>query len=170
MKILKSTSGDLSEIFRLYKCAQEFQKAKKTVVVWPDFERKLVENEIAEGRQFKILIDDVIAGVFAITHSDEEIWPGSSSDRAVYIHRIASNPDFRGRNLVKAIADWAVHYAEDNRLDFVRLDTLDRNDGLIKVYTTAGFDFLGMHDVRDAHKLPEHYQRGFQAALFEIKI
>lgn len=170
MRILQSNPEDIGEIFRLYHCAQDFQRSKKTVVVWPDFERKLVETEIAEGRQYKVLVDDKIAAVFAIAHSDEEIWQENNRDRAVYIHRIATNPEFRGQNFVKTIADWAKKYAEVHQINFVRLDTLDRNEVLIKVYTAAGFEFLGMFDVKDAHKLPEHYQRGLQAALFEIKV
>ncbi len=170
MEIKKSSHADIDEIFRLYKCAQDFQKSIKKVVVWPDFERKLVDQEISEGRQYKVSIDENIAAVFAITFSDEEIWQEKNRDKAVYIHRIATNPEFRGQNFVKVITDWARDFAKANDIDFVRLDTLDRNEGLIKVYTSAGFDFLGMFEVRDAHKLPEHYQRGLKAALFEIKI
>lgn len=170
MEIIKSSIQDIPEIFRLYRCAQAFQKTKKTVVVWPDFDRRLVEAEIAEGRQYKLLTDDKIAAVFAIIDSDEEIWQQKNADKAVDIHRIATNPEFRGQNLVKTITEWAKAYAQEQHIDFVRLDTLDRNEGLIKVYTSAGFTFLGMFDVKDAHQLPEHYQRGLQAALFEIKI
>lgn len=168
MEIEVSRQEDIEEIFRLYKCAREFQKTKKTVVVWPEFDRSLVETELHEGRQYKIILDDKIAAVFAITNQDEEIWQEKNRDSAVYIHRIATNPEFRGHNFVKIIADWAIEYALEHQIDFVRLDTLDRNEGLIKVYTDAGFTFLGMFDVKDAHKLPEHYQRGLQVALFEI--
>ena len=147
---------------------QEFQKTKKIVVVWPEFDRSLVETELREGRQYKIMEGEKVAAVFAITDQDEEIWQEKNRDSAVYIHRIATNPEFRGQKFVKLIADWAIDYAKENQIDLVRLDTLDRNEGLIKVYTGAGFEFLGMFDVKDAHNLPEHYQRGLQVALFEI--
>ena len=54
MIIINSTIKDIDEIFRLYKIATEYQRAKKTVVVWPEFERQLVETEIAENRQWKL--------------------------------------------------------------------------------------------------------------------
>lgn len=170
MKITQCTSEDIDEIFCLYNCAKEYQKTLPFAVIWPDFDRKLVENDIAEGRQYKILVEDKIGAVFNLTFADAEIWQEKDRDKAVYIHRIATNPEFRGQNFVKKIVDWAKIYAKESHFDFVRLDTLDRNEGLIKVYTEAGFDFLGMFDVKDAHKLPEHYQRGLQVALFEIKM
>jgi hypothetical protein len=59
MEIKNSKIEDLNEIFRLYKIATDFQKTRFTGH-WPEFERSLVENEIAESRQWKILIDNKI--------------------------------------------------------------------------------------------------------------
>lgn len=170
MEILHATIQDMPEIFRLYGLARDFQKAKKTVVVWPDFPESLVQNDIEEKRQFKILIDGKIACVFNITFEDPEIWQEKNADKAVYIHRIATNPDFRGQNFAKIIADWGIEFAKKNNLDFVRQDTIGENHGLIKIYTSAGFQFLGMHNVVEPEKLPSHYQQGLQVALFEINL
>jgi ribosomal protein S18 acetylase RimI-like enzyme len=63
-------------------------------------------------------------------------------DAAIYIHRIATNPDFRGHNFVGILVEWAKEYARSIEKDFVRLDTLG-NIKLIEHYTNAGFDFLG---------------------------
>jgi len=71
VKIVNSTEEDISEIFRLYKIATEYQKAKQTVVVWLKFEKSMVEIEIAENRQWKLMIDNRIACVWAIAFSDE---------------------------------------------------------------------------------------------------
>lgn len=123
MEIKVSQPEDIEEIFRLYKCSQEFQKTKKIVVVWPEFDRSLVETELREGRQYKIMEGEKVAAVFAITDQDEEIWQEKNRDSAVYIHRIATNPEFRGQKFVKLIADWAIDYAKENQIDLVRLDT-----------------------------------------------
>ena len=74
MEIENCNAEDIEEIFRLYAIASAYQKAKQTVVVWPKFERKLVETEIAENRQWKLLIDNAIACNWATTFSDEKIW------------------------------------------------------------------------------------------------
>lgn len=169
MTILNSTAADTPEIFRLYKIASAYQQVKGNVVVWPDFDPQLVKTEIEENRQWKMLIDGRLACVWATTFSDEQIWEERNADSAVYIHRIATDTDIRGQNLVGRIVDWAKDYARKNKLDYVRLDTLGDNTGLIKHYTRAGFTFLGIFDLKDTSGLPAHYQ-GMPACLFEIKI
>ena len=170
MIIKNSAADDIDEIFRLYSVATEYQKVKKSVVVWPEFDRQLIETEITEDRQWKMIIDEKVACVWAITFSDEQIWEERNKDAAIYIHRIATSPDFRGRNLVSAIVDWAKEYARKTTKDFVRLDTLGNNIKLIEHYTNAGFDFLGLFHLKSTKGLPAHYQNNDPACLFEIKI
>ena len=170
MQVENSTADDISEIFRLYSIATEYQKAKKTVVVWPEFDRQLVETEIEEQRQWKLIIDNKIACVWAVTFSDEQIWGERNKDAAIYIHRIATNPDFRGRNFVANIVNWAKSYAKKINKDFVRLDTLGNNTKLIEHYKNAGFDFLGLFNLANTEGLPGHYQNNDPACLFEIKL
>lgn len=169
MKIENCVTADIAEIFRLYKLASEHQKAVNAVVIWPEFERNLVETEITENRQWKLLIDGTIACVWATTFSDEQIWEERNADKALYIHRIATNPIFRGQNFVKIITEWAKEYAHSIDKDFVRLDTIDNNRKLIEHYTKAGFAFLGMFELKNTGGLPPHYKTG-PACLFEIKL
>lgn len=169
LQIENSTIDDISEIFRLYRMASDYQRQKQAVVVWPEFAPELVETEIAENRQWKLMINGQIACIWAITFSDEQIWEEMNSDAAIYIHRIATNPDFRGQNFVNTIVEWAKEYALKQNKDFVRLDTIGNNQGLIKHYTNAGFEFLGMFDLKDTRGLPAHYHNG-SAALFQIRL
>lgn len=169
MTISNCTIQDIDEIFRLYKIASDFQKGKKEVTVWPDFDRTLVEDEIRENRQWKITIDGEVACVWAITFSDDKIWENSDKEAAVYIHRIATNPDFRGNNFVTKIVDWSKEYAKQNEKDFVRLDTTGNNTRLIEHYKKSGFDFLGIVELSDSNGLPGHYSNA-PVCLFEIKI
>jgi ribosomal protein S18 acetylase RimI-like enzyme len=169
MKIENSITTDIDEIFRLYGIASVYQKIKN-VVVWPDFDRQLVETELAENRQWKLIIDNQIACVWAITFNDPEIWEVRDQDAAIYIHRIATNPDFRGHNFVGILAEWAKEYAHSIDKDFVRLDTLGNNLKLIEHYSTNGFDFLGIFDLKSTAELPIHYQTTEGCCLFEIKL
>jgi len=169
MQIKNSTQSDLPDIFRLYRLATDFQRSKKKVVVWPEFDKRMVEMEINENRQWKILIDGEVACVWVITFSDEQIWEERNIDSAVYIHRIATNPNFRGYNFVGVIVDWARTFAKANDKRFIRLDTIGENIGLIQLYTKAGFNYLGLFDLKNRAGLPEHYQQGL-ACLFEIDL
>ena len=160
---------DIDEIFRLYKIASNYQKSKKTVVVWPDFDREMVSQEIAEHRQFKLLINDKIACIWAITFSDAQIWEKRNEDPAIYIHRIATNPKFRGHNFVGSIVEWAKDYAKIHNKQYIRLDTIGDNTRLITHYCNCGFNFLGMFELPNVAELPPHYKEG-PACLFEIDL
>ncbi|TLP76753.1 GNAT family N-acetyltransferase [Maribacter sp. ACAM166] len=169
MRIENSNTEDIDEIFRLYSIASDYQKSKKTVVVWPKFDRAMVFTEIAENRQFKLLIDNKIACVWAITFSDEQIWEERNTHAAIYIHRIATNPNFRGHNFVGTIVHWAQDFARAHQKQYIRLDTIGYNKRLIQHYTNAGFDFLGMFELPNVDALPPHYKEG-PACLFEIDL
>jgi hypothetical protein len=82
MQILNSTIDDIECIFNLYDSAISFQKTKFNKH-WQGFERLLVETEIKENRQWKIVIDENIACIFAITYEDELIWGEKSKESAI---------------------------------------------------------------------------------------
>ena len=168
MEIQNATNKDIEEIFRLYKIATDFQKSKY-IIHWPEFEMDLVKTEIAENRQWKIIIDNKIACVWATTFNDPQIWEERNTDPAVYIHRIATNPEFRGQNLVGHIVEWAKKYALRNEKRFIRLDTVGENPGLINYYTKCGFDFLGLLKLQNTGGLPAHYDNA-TVSLFQFEL
>ena len=141
MKITTSTLNDIPEIFRLYKLATDFQKVKFSDNQWPEFDKEFITTEVLENRQFKLLIDDKIACVWAITYSDPQIWEEKDNDSSIYIHRIATNPEFRGKNFVQAIVAWSKDIAAKENKQYVRMDTCGKNDKLINHYKSCGFDF-----------------------------
>ena len=169
MQINNVTITDIDQIYSFYRIASDYQKAKEKVIVWPDFNRNMVETEIAEHRQFKMLMNNEVVCIWAITFNDEQIWEERNRDSAINIHRIATNPDFRGRNFVSKIVDWAKEYAKEKGIQFIRLDTLGNNTRLIKHYKNAGFDFLGMFDLKNTDSLPDHYKEA-PVCLFEIDL
>jgi ribosomal protein S18 acetylase RimI-like enzyme len=169
MTIRKCTLSDIPAILKLYEAARALQTERK-VVVWLDFDASFLANEIQEDRQWKLMIDGEIACNWAITWSDPEIWEGKDLNDAIYIHRIATNPDFRGKSLVKHIVEWAKSYAATHQKQYVRLDTLGHNARLIRHYTEAGFRYLGMVQLSQTENLPPHYQKEPDCCLFETSI
>lgn len=169
MEIKNCTIDDIDEIFKLYKIASNYQKSKKEVIVWPDFKKSLVENEIKENRQWKMIINGEVTCIWVIAFQDEQIWEEKNKDSAIYIHRIATNPNFRGNNFVSKIVNWAIEYAKSINKQFVRLDTLGNNVKLIEHYINAGFDFLEIFDLKNTDTLPEHYHIA-PACLFQIDL
>jgi len=137
MTIKNVSIVDIDEVFRLYKIASEYQREKKKVIVWPNFDRNMVETEITEKRQFKMLIENEVVCIWAITFNDEQIWEEKNKDSAIYIHRIATSPNFRGKKMVAKIVDWAKQFADEKEIQFIRLDTLGNNTRLIEHYKEA---------------------------------
>ena len=169
MTITNSGFEDIETIFALYAAGTLYQKnlGKKQ---WKGFERSLIEKEIIGKRQWKIIIDDEIACVFAIAFSDPILWQERDKDPAIYIHRISTNPSFRGNGFVKHIAEWARQYAIDHEKKFIRMDTGSGNEKLNDYYVSCGFNYLGVVEYEDAGNLPDHYKNGRSSSLFEIKI
>ena len=73
MKIYNSQIQDIDNIFELYKIATDYQQ-QKSMVAWPNFKKTLIKKEIHENRQWKLIIDQQIACVWATTDSDPQIW------------------------------------------------------------------------------------------------
>lgn len=168
MKILQSKPADLDHIFQLYDAATAYQK-KVGIRAWKGFETAMVENEIAEHRQYKIVIDGEIACIFLLTENDPLIWQEKDKDPSVYIHRIATNPKFRGKHFVKEIVKWVKQYAIEHQKKFVRLDTGSGNERLNNYYMSCGFNHLGIVKLKDTGNLPAHYKEG-SFSLFEMTV
>lgn len=168
MTIENSKQTDLPKIFDLYSLATNYMKSKKQVY-WPKFSEAFIINEIEEKRQWKLLIDHKIACIWTTTLNDELIWGSKNNAPSLYIHRIATNPDFRGQNLVKKIMDWANEFGKNKNLEYIRMDTVGLNNGLIEHYEKMGFQFLGTKKLTNTNGLPEHYKNG-EVCYFQKKI
>lgn len=168
MEIILSQKEDIDVIFELYEAAIAFQKQVGTNS-WKGFERVMIEQEIAEKRHFVIKDENQITATFVLTYNDPIIWKEADKDSALYIHRIATNPNFRGRSYVQKIVNWVIEYARKTEKDFVRLDTTSGNERLNQYYIKCGFTYKGISHIEWTKELPEHYKEGL-FALFEIKI
>ena len=168
MTIRNALISDTDAIFEMYDFAVAFQKTKFHKH-WQGFDRNLINTEIAEQRIFKIIEDEQLACIFSITFNDVLIWGEKDQNDAIYIHRIVSHPDFKGRFYVKKIINWAKNYCQERNLPFVRMDTWGDNEKLISYYTECGFDFLGLVTLTKSEGLPKHYE-GACLSTFEIRV
>lgn len=168
MEIQNSGIADLSKIFELYRFATKYMKSKNQVA-WPEFSRNLIVKEIEEQRQWKLIINNNVACVWAIALSDKSICGVKNEDPSVYIHRIATSPYFRGQKLVKHVVRWADEYCIKNNLSFIRMDTVGVNKGLIEHYQKFGFEHTETKKLEYIGDLPDHYKEGpvclFQKAV-----
>ncbi|CAD2221435.1 Acetyltransferase (GNAT) family, putative [Angomonas deanei] len=167
--IVRSTLDDVDTHMRLYDEAIRFQQ-KMGHNNWIPFERERVIREMKEGIQYKI-IDDAsgeVAGVFIIEESDPAIWGERDKDPSFYIHRITTNPQFRGNNLVSLIVNYLKENADGK--SYIRMDTKNGNEKLIRYYIDrCGFSPAGTIALGDVPTLPKHFQN-IDLFLFEMKV
>jgi ribosomal protein S18 acetylase RimI-like enzyme len=168
MEILNTTINDLDTIFQFFDAAIAYQK-KNGFELWPTFERKLIETEIAEKRHWKIIEDGKIACVFSVMYNDPVIWLEKDKDPAVYLHRIAVNPEFRGKGMVRKIKDWALKHAKEMNKKFLRMDTWGNNEHIRNYYIRCGFHYIGQQYLTKTEGLPEHYG-GNVLSLFQNEV
>ncbi|WP_316805949.1 GNAT family N-acetyltransferase [Pedobacter agri] len=165
IEVKNSQPNDIDTIFDFYDMAVAHQK-KVFNKHWQGFSSALVETEIEENRQYKILVDGKVACVFAVTFTDQLIW-GDRDHDSLYIHRIVTHPDFRGYAFVKEIIKWAKKYAIEHTIKYIRMDTWADNEKLLEYYTSCGFTYVGVVTLQQSDGLPKHYE-GISLSLFEI--
>jgi ribosomal protein S18 acetylase RimI-like enzyme len=170
MMITPSTPEDIPAIRDLFGAAVEYQK-QKFGKHWHGFNEELVIAEIGKHLHWKIMEGDAIASFFSIAFTDALVWDERNADPAIYLHRIVTNPAFRGRAYVGHITAWAMDYGRAAGKKFVRLDTDRENARLNAYYQECGYQFRGIktfHDL-DNPDIPKHYF-GSGLSLYEKSI
>jgi len=190
MQVLNGSLEDIDTIFTLYRKAIDYQKAHG-YNEWKGFERDLIVTEINEKRLWKIIIDGQIACIFSVAYSDPVIWgenaslpseggwieenqystetiPPSGGRGAIYLHRISTNPAFKGRNMMQVIIDWSKNHIKETGRKYIRMDTWADNKNLADYYVKCGFTIVGSRQLdKDTKGLPKHYST-LSLTLFEI--
>jgi len=168
MEIRHSILDDIPAIFDIYEQASAY-KLQVGNKGWKGFKISQVQQEIDENRHFVIMEGMAIACTFVLTFKDDIIWKNSAADAAIYIHRIATNPQYRGNSYVAKIINWARHYAQVHNKKYIRLDTHSGNEKINNYYTSCGFTYKGISQIDWTPELPAHYKDG-SFSLFEISL
>jgi len=130
------------------------------------FDKNTLQNDVADGLQYKIVMDDTIAAVFSICYSDPIIWREKDQGDAVYLHRVVVNPRFKGQKQFEKIMHWAKAHAAEKKMPYLRMDTWGDNPNIIAYYQSFGFRLVGNVTNPDDEGLPIQ-NRNLYLALLE---
>ncbi|MEN7547618.1 GNAT family N-acetyltransferase [Rapidithrix thailandica] len=166
--ITPSQEIDLKEIMQLYQAAITYQK-EKGAVHWPEFEENSVLQEIREGKHYKIENLGSIICIFSIVYDEPVIWGDTEGAEAVYLHRMAAHPEYRGNSLFRKIKEWMIAHAQAGSRPFARLDTWAGSASLINYYQQSGFTKVDERIVPPSPSLQAHYWNQ-RIALFELSV
>jgi ribosomal protein S18 acetylase RimI-like enzyme len=167
VQIQNSNIHDIDAIYDLYSEAINYQRLKG-YNLWPEFDRGMIEKEILENRNWKIMDGEHMACVFSVLYSDPIIWQEKNNDPAVYLHRITTHPDYKGREMIKLVKDWAITHARSLGKKYVRMDTWGDNTNMRDYYIKHGFKYLGQAHL-DEISAKKHYG-GRELSLLQIEV
>lgn len=159
---------DLEFVYHLFDEAINYQK-RKGFPVWNGYDKHVLQTDVNNKLQFKIVIDKEIACVFSICFSDKIIWRTKEQGDALYLHRIVVNPKFKGQQQFKHILEWAKSLAATKQLKYVRMDTWGDNQNILNYYQKFGFSFVENYTTPDLQDLPVQHRNLF-LALLEYKL
>jgi ribosomal protein S18 acetylase RimI-like enzyme len=168
IEIVHTTREDLDTVFLLFKQVTLVQ-AKDGYKVWSSVDKEILERDVENRRQYKIVKGDDILCLFSVLSSDRFIWRDRENGDAIYLHRIVANPDFKGQKQFQKVLAWAIQYAQRNDIKFIRMDTWADNEKLIGYYKSFGFEFIENYKTPDIPELPRQ-NRNLDHALLELKV
>lgn len=134
----------ISEVVPLMNAAGNFQWDN----TYPDY--AVFANDIAAGQLWIAEYDDVIAGVAAITTTQEPEYADVGWDiskPAVVTHRLAVKPSCRGLGVAQALLRQAEKTGAAMGIDILRIDTNSRNEATQKLFPKMGYKFAGEIDL-----------------------
>lgn len=167
--IIENTiESDLQVICWMFDEAILYQKLKK-YPVWNGYDVAVLQNDIAQKIQYKIVVNDEIACIFSVCYTDPIIWGEKDKGDAIYIHRIVVNPQHKGQKHFEKIFTWAKNHVIENDFDFIRMDTWADNPNIISYYCSFGFEFVNNFTTPNTADLPVQH-RNLKLALLEYNI
>ena len=78
----------------------------------------------------------------------------SSSNKNIYVHRLAVHPNCQGQGHAKTIMNFIENKAIETKCESVRLDTFSMNNKNNTLYSNLGYQRLGQIYFRDQSEMP----------------
>lgn len=168
IQIVNTTKNDLAAILFLFEQAMNLQ-GQNGYKVWNEIDKEALNRDIANKLQYKILKGDEIICIFSIQFNDPHIWRDRDSNNALYLHRIVVNPNHKGQKQFEKVLNWAKDFAQQSKLQFIRMDTWADNKKLIDYYKSFGFEFIENYKTTNDLELPVQ-NRHLNVALLEMNL
>jgi hypothetical protein len=165
LRVETATAADLPAIRGAYANAQVMQRAQHAPE-WPGFADESILREIGDGRLYRIMDGDAIAGGFTIAYDVAAIWGDLERGAHIYLHRIARTEHRASGRLMDAVMDWSLARCEELGREGLRIDTWAANPALQAYYGSFGFTLVATRRMGNDPRLSPHYV-GLELALME---
>lgn len=159
---------DLPVIYEMFEQAIAFQK-RNNYIGWQDYDKAFIRSDVENKLLFKITKGDNIICIFCICFDDFLIWRHREKGDAIYLHRIVLNQSFKGEKVFRNVLDWAISFAKEKGLKYIRMDTWAANAKIIAYYESYGFKFIENYTTPGTDELPIQH-RNLNVALLELEL
>ncbi|MCC0782178.1 GNAT family N-acetyltransferase [Clostridioides sp. ES-S-0108-01] len=145
--IRKANMNDLESIMKIIKSTVEEMKTYNNTQ-W-DENYPLEKDFVSDIKKQDLYVEEVdgeVAGFICLNYEEPEEYVGlnwSSNKKAMVIHRMAVNPNFRKKGIASKLVDFAEKLAEENSVLYLKSDTYSINSKMNSLLTKYGFIKIG---------------------------
>ena len=143
MQVRQGTSQDIPAIMALVRRVVPLMRASGNLQ-WDDSypNPAVFERDVELAQLWVAEIDGEIGGVAAITTDQEPEYANVGwdiSEPAIVVHRVAVDPEFRGKGIAAALMVQAEKVARARGISVLRVDTNTQNQATQKLFPKLGY-------------------------------
>ncbi len=152
MKLELATQQDFEPIIAFYDDVMERTPEIATYARWSKGKHPTIEGiraYINEGSMYLYRKQGAIVGAMAVTMYQGDDYHAIDwsqqvpDDKVAVIHILAVSPDAQGKGIGSEMIREAIHLAQNNGMQAVRLDALASNTPAHRIYERLGFEYRG---------------------------
>ncbi len=147
MQTQKAAAEDIPQIMALVRRVVPLMRAGGNLQSDDNYPNAEVFLRDVEKNQLWIaMIDGTIAGLAAITRDQEPEYANVGwdiSEPAIVVHRLAVDPEFRGRGVAETLMQQAEMVARSLGIAVLRVDTNTQNPATQKLFPKLGYTLSG---------------------------
>jgi len=147
MRVRPATLEDVPSVMALVRKVVPLMRASGNLQ-WDDQypNPEVFTRDVREGQLWVAELGGALAGFAAITTDQEPEYAEVGWDPAetsVVVHRLAVDPDLRGRGLALALMEKAEAVARERGIGVLRVDTNTRNEATRRLFPKLGYACAG---------------------------
>lgn len=145
MEIKLAKKNDIEELNVLFKdVIKDLKEVKKIDMLWGDvYPFCEFETDITNNEMYIIKKDNKLIGSFVLSNFDDpdykEIDWDKNLKKFIYLNRLVISPKEQGKGYAKKVMTYIDEYAQNNKLDSIRLTVYEKNINAIRLYEKNGF-------------------------------
>lgn len=151
MRIRRATIDDVNAVMQLVRRVVPLMRESGNFQWDDEYPNALgFTSDVENGLLWVAEIGEAIAGVAAITTDQypEYVQVGwEINERAIVVHRLAVDPDFRGRGVAAALMSQAEIVGRERGIRVMRVDTNTQNQATRKLFPKLGYVCAGEIDL-----------------------